>query len=88
MPLIALDVGTSFIKGAIVEPELQRVKHIHRVPFPEPLPNLPPLFIPLFVLHCGGQQTATTPHRAKPAFPKRILLQAVPRQLDSACYQG
>ena len=44
MPLIALDVGTSFIKGAVIEPESLQVKHIHRVPFPDPLPNLPPLF--------------------------------------------
>lgn len=44
MPLIALDVGTSYIKGAVVEPESLEVKHIHRVPFPDPLPNLPPLF--------------------------------------------
>ena len=44
MTLIALDVGTSFIKGAVVEPESLQVKHIHRVPFPDPLPNLPPLF--------------------------------------------
>ncbi|MFN8007750.1 MAG: FGGY family carbohydrate kinase [Terriglobia bacterium] len=41
MPLIALDIGTSFIKGAVVDPHRFQLTHIHRVPFPDPLPNLP-----------------------------------------------
>lgn len=44
MPVIALDIGTSSIKGAVVDPGSLQVRHIHRVPFPGPLPNLPPLF--------------------------------------------
>ncbi len=44
MSLIALDVGTSSIKGAVIEPETLQVKHIHRVPFPDPVPNLPSFF--------------------------------------------
>lgn len=42
--LIAIDLGTSFIKGAVVDPERMRLEHIHRLPFPELIPGLPPLF--------------------------------------------
>jgi sugar (pentulose or hexulose) kinase len=41
---IALDLGTAFIKGAVLDPDGLRLTHLQRLPFPEPLPNLPPLF--------------------------------------------
>ena len=44
MTLIGIDIGTSFIKGAVLDLERLRLQHIQRVPFPEPLPGLPPLF--------------------------------------------
>lgn len=40
---IGIDLGTSFIKGAVLDPDRLVVEHIHRVPFPDPLPDLPPL---------------------------------------------
>ncbi len=44
MSFIALDLGTSFIKGAVLDLDALRLDHIQRAPFPDPLPNLPPLF--------------------------------------------
>src|SRR5215212_7000917 len=44
MPIIALDLGTTFIKGAVLDLDNLRLHHIQRLPFPDPLPNLPPLF--------------------------------------------
>ncbi|MBI5301355.1 MAG: hypothetical protein HY868_04390 [Chloroflexi bacterium] len=41
---LALDLGTSFIKGAIVDADSYDIAAIHRVPFPEPIPGQPPLF--------------------------------------------
>ena len=41
--MIALDLGSSSIKGAVIEPETMRIRHVHRVPFPNALPNLAPL---------------------------------------------
>ncbi len=41
---IALDLGTAFIKGAVLDTDGLRFNHLQRLPFPEPLPNLPPLF--------------------------------------------
>ncbi len=43
MNFIALDLGTSFIKGAIIDVDAGRSGHIRRVPFPDPIPGLPPL---------------------------------------------
>ena len=40
--LIGIDLGTSFIKGALLDPDGLRVSHIQRVPFPAPLPGLAP----------------------------------------------
>ncbi len=40
---LALDLGTSFIKGAVLDLDRLRLHAIHRLPFPDPLPNLPPL---------------------------------------------
>lgn len=42
--LIAIDLGTSSIKGAVVDADSLRLEHLQRVPFPEPLPGQPPLF--------------------------------------------
>ncbi|MCX6045591.1 MAG: FGGY family carbohydrate kinase [Chloroflexi bacterium] len=44
MSIIALDLGTTFIKGAVLDLDHLRLHHIQRLPFPDPLPNLPPLF--------------------------------------------
>ena len=41
---IALDLGTSSIKGAVVDLERQRLSHLRRAPFPSPLAGLPPLY--------------------------------------------
>lgn len=50
---IGIDLGTSFIKGAVLDPDRLTIAHIHRLPFPAPLPGLPPLhreFDPLAVV--------------------------------------
>lgn len=44
MTLIAIDLGTSFIKGAVLDLERLSLNHIRRVPFPEIVPGLPSLF--------------------------------------------
>jgi len=44
MTFLALDIGTSFIKGAVLNVDTPRIDHVQRIPFPEPIPNLPPLF--------------------------------------------
>lgn len=41
---LAVDLGTSFIKGAILDLDEVRLRGVQRVPFPDPLPGLPPLF--------------------------------------------
>src|ERR1700682_4223198 len=41
---IALDLGTSSIKGAVIDLDRLRLAHVQRVPFPDPIPGLPPLF--------------------------------------------
>lgn len=40
MPFLALDLGTTTIKAALVDPVHGSVEHIRRVPFPDPLPGL------------------------------------------------
>jgi sugar (pentulose or hexulose) kinase len=42
--LIGIDLGTSFLKGAILNTETLRPEHVLREPFPEPLPGLPAVF--------------------------------------------
>ena len=37
MPFIGIDLGTSFIKGAVLHPDTWRLEHVQRVPFPAPL---------------------------------------------------
>lgn len=44
MTFIAIDLGTSFIKGAVLDLERASIRHIHREPFPAALPGLPPLY--------------------------------------------
>ena len=41
MSLIGIDLGTSFIKGAVLDPETLAIEHIRRVPFPDPAQGLP-----------------------------------------------
>ena len=43
MKFIGIDLGTSFIKGAILDLDELRYEQALRVPFPEALPGLPPL---------------------------------------------
>lgn len=41
MAYLAIDLGTSFIKGAVLELDPPRLSFVLRVPFPRPLPSLP-----------------------------------------------
>jgi sugar (pentulose or hexulose) kinase len=42
MRFMAMDLGSSFIKGAVLDLGLRSVDHVRRRPFPAPLPNLLP----------------------------------------------
>jgi sugar (pentulose or hexulose) kinase len=44
MSLIGIDVGTSFIKAAVLDLDGLHLQHIHRVLFPAPISGLPLLF--------------------------------------------
>lgn len=44
MSFVGIDIGTSFIKGAVLDADALSMSHIRRVPFPEPLSGLPPLY--------------------------------------------
>ena len=44
MRLLALDLGTTFIKGAVIDFDRLHLRHIRRQPFPKPVANLPTLF--------------------------------------------
>jgi sugar (pentulose or hexulose) kinase len=44
MSFIGIDLGTSFIKGAVLDLDGRELKHIHRLPFPSPLSSYNPLF--------------------------------------------
>lgn len=44
MRLIGIDLGTSFIKGAVLDLDALAIRHIERLPFPEPVPGLSPAF--------------------------------------------
>jgi len=44
MTFICIDLGTSFIKGAVLDLDQLRLNHIHRVPFPDSIPGLLPLY--------------------------------------------
>ena len=41
-PFLAIDLGTTFLKGAVLDLESRRVSHVHRVPIPEQIPGLIP----------------------------------------------
>jgi sugar (pentulose or hexulose) kinase len=43
MHFLAIDLGSSFIKGAVLDLDARSIAHVRRVPFPAPLPDLPPL---------------------------------------------
>ena len=42
--LLAIDLGTTHIKGAVLDLDALRIGHIQRFPFPEPIVGLPDLF--------------------------------------------
>jgi xylulokinase len=44
MSFLGIDLGTSFIKGAVLNLESRRLEHVRRAPFPPPMPNQNPLF--------------------------------------------
>src|SRR5580704_8302250 len=44
LPFVGIDLGTSFIKGAVLDAEACRVEHVRRIPFPPTLPGLNPLY--------------------------------------------
>jgi sugar (pentulose or hexulose) kinase len=44
MSFIGIDLGTSFIKGAVLNTKTRRPEHVERIPFPEPLPGRPARF--------------------------------------------
>jgi sugar (pentulose or hexulose) kinase len=43
MHFIAIDLGSSFIKGAVLDLEARSFAHVRRQPFPTPISGLPPL---------------------------------------------
>ena len=43
MSFIGMDLGTSFIKGAVLNLETRELDHVRRTPFPPPLVDSPPL---------------------------------------------
>jgi sugar (pentulose or hexulose) kinase len=42
MPFIAIDLGTSFINGAVLNLETRELHHVQRTPFPPQLENTAP----------------------------------------------
>lgn len=53
MAFIGLDLGSSYIKGAVLDLERRALTHIHRIPFPSPISACPPFvreFDPLSVI--------------------------------------
>jgi sugar (pentulose or hexulose) kinase len=42
--MLGIDIGTSFIKGTILDLDKRQFSHVERLPFPDPLPGLPPQF--------------------------------------------
>ncbi|MBI5760819.1 MAG: hypothetical protein HZA46_20045 [Planctomycetales bacterium] len=45
MSFLAIDIGTSFIKAAVLDLDSLNVSHVRRLPFPEPVVDLPPLCV-------------------------------------------
>jgi sugar (pentulose or hexulose) kinase len=44
LSFLAIDLGTSFIKGAVLNIKTGQINHVRRIPFPDPLPGLNPLY--------------------------------------------
>jgi sugar (pentulose or hexulose) kinase len=44
MRFIGIDLGTSFIKGAVLDLDALTIQHVERLPFPEPIRGLDPTF--------------------------------------------
>ena len=44
MHYIGIDLGSSYLKGAVLDLDGLAIRHIERLPFPEPIPGLPPAF--------------------------------------------
>jgi sugar (pentulose or hexulose) kinase len=44
MNYIGIDLGSSYLKGAVLDLDGLAIRHIERLPFPEPIPGLPPAF--------------------------------------------
>ncbi|HWB98518.1 MAG TPA: FGGY family carbohydrate kinase, partial [Bryobacteraceae bacterium] len=44
MSYIGIDLGTSFLKGAVLDVDALAIRHVEREPFPDLLPDLPPLY--------------------------------------------
>lgn len=44
MTYLGLDIGSTSIKGAVLDPDAETVTEIRKEPFPEPLSGLPPLW--------------------------------------------
>lgn len=42
MQFLGIDLGTTFVKGAVLDLDAMRLDHIRRAPFPPPLVGLPP----------------------------------------------
>ncbi|MDF1515767.1 MAG: hypothetical protein P1S60_18315, partial [Anaerolineae bacterium] len=45
MAFIGVDIGTTFIKGAVLDADGLHISHIQRIHFPDPVPGLPLLFV-------------------------------------------
>lgn len=44
MQYVGIDLGSSFLKGAVLDLDSLAIRHTERVPFPEPIAGLPPAF--------------------------------------------
>lgn len=44
MSYIGIDLGSSFIKGAVLDHDALAIRHVERLPFPDPIPGLAPGF--------------------------------------------
>ncbi len=64
--LLAVDLGTSYIKSAVLDMEALSITRVHRVPFPEPIAGLADLFCeidPVGIAHDTRQLIAALlPH--------------------------
>jgi sugar (pentulose or hexulose) kinase len=44
MQYIGIDLGSSYLKGAVLDLDDLTIRHNERLPFPDPIPGLPPVF--------------------------------------------